>query len=198
MQHNISLSEYGYCLRPVQMEDAADILALRTDPALSRYIHEVSPRVEDQQTWLERYFDREGDFYFIIERIGDSYPHGTVGLYDVANGQAEWGRWLLKPGSLGAPASALMIYRVAFNVLSLERVYCRTVAQNLSVLSFHDSCGLVRAATLNAAFNLKSGPVDAVEHRLSRIQWPKTESRLELQSARVARLNDRRANTQRF
>ena len=56
MEHNISLACVRYRLRPVTLEDAAFIVALRNDPLLNRYLHEISPRVEDQVGWLEHYF----------------------------------------------------------------------------------------------------------------------------------------------
>ena len=37
---------------------------IATDPRLNRFLHEISPRVEDQVGWLERYFLRPDDYYF--------------------------------------------------------------------------------------------------------------------------------------
>ena len=54
--------------------------------ALNRYLHEISPRVEDQVAWLERYFARPDDYYFIVEDADSGEPHGTIGIYDVDKG----------------------------------------------------------------------------------------------------------------
>ena len=67
VQHSISLTCVRYRLRPVTLNDAPFIVALRMDPLLNRFVHEVSPLVEDQVVWLERYFLRPDDYYFVVE-----------------------------------------------------------------------------------------------------------------------------------
>ncbi len=191
MKHEISLADAAFSIRPVGIEDAAAIVTLRSDPAQARFVHSISPRVEDQISWLNEYFTRDGDFYFVVERARDHRFEGTIGIYDVADGRAEWGRWFLTPGSLAAPASALLIYTAAFEVLKLSEVYCRTVAENEAVVSFHDSCGLKRAGRLEKAFHLAEGPVDAIEHRLPMADWPSVSAVLASQADRVARLVNR-------
>ncbi len=51
MRHSISLECVRYRLRPVTLDDAPFIVELRKDPILSRYVHEISTRVEDQISW---------------------------------------------------------------------------------------------------------------------------------------------------
>lgn len=193
MQHDISLSGAGFTIRPVCMEDAADIITLRSDPAQARFVHAISSRVEDQVAWLTDYFTREGDYYFVVERSRDQRFEGTIGIYAAMEGRAEWGRWFLTPGSLAATASALLMYRAGFEVLELSELYCRTVAQNEAVVSFHDSCGLKRTGVLENAFHLSDGPVDAIEHRLPAAHWPDVSATLTAQAGRVARLVNRSA-----
>ena len=88
MEHSISLTCVRYRLRPVTLEDAAFIVELRSDPLLNRYLHEISPRVEDQVAWLERYFLRPDDYYFIVEDADSGKPQGTIGIYDVERAAA--------------------------------------------------------------------------------------------------------------
>ena len=83
MRHSISLTCVRYRLRPVTLEDAPFIVELRMDPLLNRYLHEISPRVEDQVAWIERYFERPEDYYFIIEDADSGEPHGAIGIYDI-------------------------------------------------------------------------------------------------------------------
>jgi RimJ/RimL family protein N-acetyltransferase len=149
--------------------------------------------VDDQVLWLERYFVRPGDWYWIVERRTDAAPEGTIGLYDLdrATGRALWGRWMLRPGSLAAPESALLLYRVAFEQIGLSEVYSLTVATNAAVLSFHDRSGLERAGTVSAAFRLGETWVDAVEHRLRRESWPSTRDVLDSRAAQAAELLER-------
>lgn len=192
MRHNLSVEGAAFRIRPVAEADAAAIIALRSDPLKNRFIHPVSPKIEDQLAWLDLYFSRAGDYYFAVETSTGGHFEGTVAIYDVADGKGEWGRWVLRPGSMAAPESALLIYRAAFEILGLDEVHCRTVALNESVLSFHDRCGLNRRALLRNAVHLADGPVDAVEHYLTAQQWPDTCNRLAPQAERIARLVSRR------
>ncbi len=146
----------GYHLRPVAMADAGFILELRSDPVLGRLLHTTSTRLVDQERWLQQYFDREGDYYFVIESRRGRVAQGVVGIYDVhaETRLAEWGRWILKAGSLAAVESAWLVYQCAFEMLQLDAVYCRTNAENTAVISFHDSCGIPRHQTLVDHFTI--------------------------------------------
>ncbi len=85
MEHSISVTCARYRLRPVTLGDAAFIVELRSDPQLNRYLHEISPRVEDQVAWLERYFARPDDYYFIVEDADSGERHGAIGIYEIEN-----------------------------------------------------------------------------------------------------------------
>lgn len=143
MRHDFTVEGAAFRLRPLSVGDAAFVVGLRTDEKLTRYLNPTSPDLADQIAWTERYFEREGDFNFIVERIGSGTPEGVVALYDEEPGvQAQWGRWVLRPGSLAAPESALMIYRFGIEIRGLPRIYCHTEAANLAVVQFHESSGL--------------------------------------------------------
>ena len=189
MRHDISLTCVRYRLRPVTLEDAAFIVELRNDPLLNRFLHEISPRVEDQAHWIERYFERPGDYYFIVEDCNRGIPQGAVGLYDVAAdlSGAEWGRWILKRGSMAAVESAWMIYEAAFARLSLASLSCRTVVDNGKVLSFHDNFGARRMAVLEGHFLLRGERRSAIEHCITADEWPELRARHYLTLSRVGR-----------
>lgn len=187
MRHGLTLEGPAFRLRPVAEADAAFIVGLRSDPTLSAWVNPTSPRVEDQMAWLARYFEREGDYYFVVERRSNATLEGLVSVYDVAAGQGEWGRWLLRPGSLAAVESAWLIYRCAFEQLGLEAVYCRTVAANERVVSFHDSCGIPERRLLPGHVELRGERFDSVEHRLTRSAWPTVDARLHTLAQLTAR-----------
>lgn len=190
MRHSICLEGPAWRIRPVRDEDAPFIVELRNDPALGRYLHGGAANTSQQLDWLARYYERAGDYYFVVERRDTQSPEGLIALYDLdtQTQRAEWGRWILKPQSLAAVESAWLIYRAAFEVLGLQGVYCRTVADNQAVVSFHDSCGLTDRERLTAQFQLGDETLDAIEHRLSREAWPAVGAQLE----RLATLTARR------
>lgn len=177
MRHSISLTCAHYRLRPVTSEDAAFIVALRSDPLLNRFVHEVSPRVEDQLAWLERYFERAGDYYFVVENARSLEPQGTVGLYNVESGCAEWGRWIVKQSSIAALESAWLICEVAFSKLELADLRSRTLSGNRTAISFHDSFGASRVASSREYVIVRGERQPVVEHRITASQWPAIRAR---------------------
>ena len=193
MRHTITIEGRAFRLRPVAVADAAFIVSLRNDPRLNQFVHPVSPRVEDQERWLARCFERLGDYYFIIERVKTGQPEGTVGLYDLDDSRrcAEWGRWVLRSRSMGALESAQLIYRVAFNVLGLDWVYCRTLVDNVKVVSFHETFGLETHERLPGQFVFNGVPRDAIEQRITRERWEKQRASVEAKMEALARILSR-------
>lgn len=179
MRHSISVTCVRHRLRPVTLEDAHFIVALRTNPLLNRFIHEISPRIEDQVAWLERYFLSPGDYYFIVEDADSAEPQGTIGLYNVSSESscAEWGRWILKRGSLAALESAWLICEAGFSKLGLATLCSRTLAENRKVVSFHESFGACRVAVLEKHFVVRGEPKSAIEHRITAAEWPMLRAR---------------------
>lgn len=188
MRHKIVMEGFAFRLRPISDEDAEFILQLRSDPELNTFLHSTPISLDYQLNWLARYYERSGDWYFILERRCDSKPEGLISLYDHNTQQrcAEWGRWILGRRSLAAVESAWLIYRCAFEQLNLRKVYCRTVADNKSVVSFHDSCGISDRILLSDHFNLNGRTLDAVEHRVDESAWKLMEPRLKILAQRIA------------
>jgi RimJ/RimL family protein N-acetyltransferase len=187
VRHDLRRDGVAFRLRPVRREDAAFIVDLRNDPALGRFLHKGAATVDGQERWLAAYFDRPGDYYFVVERIADAAPEGLVGIYDHAadTAQAEWGRWILRRDSAAAVECAMLVYECAFEAIGLARVYCRTLAENRKVVSFHDSCGLARSPQ-EVSLEVDGVPRAAVEHRLAREGYPDVVARLRRLAERQA------------
>jgi RimJ/RimL family protein N-acetyltransferase len=193
VRHDVHLRGHAYEIRPVELADAEFMLRLRTDPDLSLLIHPTSPRLEDQQAYLGRYLETAGDYYFIVARAATGRPEGMVAIYDVdpARGLAEWGRWIMRHDSMGAPESALLVYRTGFNLLGLNRLYCRTAAANRNVVAFHTSCGLETNTAVTLTHNFGGTVHDAVEQFMTREKWAVAERALDERARGVARLLNR-------
>lgn len=163
------------------------------------YLHDTSQKLDDQLDWFARYYERPGDYYFVVERQDSGASEGVISLYNIDPEAAcgEWGRWILRPGSLAAVESAWLIYRCAFEQLGLERVYCRTVADNKPVVSFHDSCGITDKRLLSGYFELGDKSADAVEHQITRQAWevigPQLENMAQQTATFVCIVSDRKA-----
>lgn len=129
-------------LRDATEADAAFIVALRTDPAKGAHLSATSASVEQQQAWLRRYAQREGEAYFVIT---DTQGHalGTVRLYDAQGPSFCWGSWIL---SAAAPASAaiesaLMVYAYALDHLGFTAAHFAVNTGNERVWAFHERFG---------------------------------------------------------
>jgi RimJ/RimL family protein N-acetyltransferase len=192
LRHDLHLPGYAFRLRPVRESDAPYIVDLRR--RAGAFLNRGAHSDDAQLQWLARYFERAGDYYFVVESSDGTRREGLVGVYDVSalNAEAEWGRWVLEPGSNAAVESALLVYRCAFERLRLERVRCRTHAANAAVVAFHDSCGLARAAG-EVMIEHNGERCAAVEHVLSRADWPRAGERLDNLARRFAATRARRA-----
>jgi RimJ/RimL family protein N-acetyltransferase len=188
LHHNLSVEGHAFRLRPVEIDDAAFILELRLDPRRNRYLHRGATSLREQQIWIELYFERAGDYYFVIENRSTRSPEGTVGIYslDQAARSAEWGRWIVRSGSLAALESACMVYTAAFDLLDLESVTCRTILENASAVAFHDSFGVSRTGILPRYFECDGRQLDAVEGRLTRARWNTLRENTLAKAARAA------------
>ena len=178
MRHSIHIVGERYRLRPIELSDAALIVELRGDPERTRFLHPILLTIPAQQAYLERYFESPGDYYFVIERREDAASEGLIALYniDAQTRAAEVGRWILRPGSPAAVETILLAYRVAFEILGVDEVYCRTLTENKRALSFQDSCGLQRRALLPGFVEWQGARQDGVEHVLTRARWPRCGS----------------------
>jgi len=169
MRHDLTLAGPAFRLRPIADADARLVLELRGNTKLNRYLHSTSERLDDQLAWFASYYERPGDYYFVVERQDSGAAEGVISVYDIDFHAScgEWGRWILTPGSLAAVESAWLIYRCAFEQLGLERAFCRTRVDNGPVVSFHDSCGITARRLLPGHFELGGKLVDAMEHEVT-------------------------------
>lgn len=132
--------------RNAAVDDAAFILALRTDSEKSRYLSAVSGELAEQVAWLERYAHMDNQAYFIIEYQGN--PIGTVRLYDPQSESFCWGSWILLSSrpSQAAMESALMVYAYAIDHLGFKAAHFEVRKGNERVWQFHERFGAVRTS----------------------------------------------------
>lgn len=130
--------------RDATVADADFILSIRTDTEKSRFLNSVSGKLEDQQSWLQRYALAEDQAYFIIEY--HDAPIGTVRLYDSVEESFCWGSWVLvrdRP-SHAAIESALMVYAYAIDHLRFLAAHFDVRKENERVWVFHERFGAQR------------------------------------------------------
>ena len=143
---------------------------------------------------MRGYFEREGDWYFVIERKSTGQIDGLIAIYDYdpQSKTAEWGRWIVREGASAAVESAVLIYRAAFELIGLDAVYCRTLAVNTPVVSFHDSMGAPRIRTIPSGVTIRGVVHDQVEHKVTKEQWLGISPKLTGMAERIGAMLDRR------
>lgn len=165
MKHDLRIEGIAYRLRPIRLDDAKLVVDVRLeDQERNQYIHAISEDLDVQKKWLESYFEREGDYYFVVENMLTGESEGLVGIYDLADGKAEWGRWVVKKGSLASAESLDLLFRLAFDTLGLTELYCRTICDNERVVSLHDSLPQLRRGLLENHSEINGVTYDVVEH----------------------------------
>jgi hypothetical protein len=108
LDNNFTLERYGLHVRFVEESDAEFIIKLRTDPNLSKYIHETNPDIELQRTWIRNYKTRQHkgeDFYFMFEKpLGTRL--GVCRIYDIKEDSYTIGSWVF---STQAPVGSAIL-----------------------------------------------------------------------------------------
>jgi RimJ/RimL family protein N-acetyltransferase len=154
---------------------------------VARFLHRIPGDVPSQRAWEEAAMARDDDLPMVIYRLATGAPEGSIGIYriDRALRTAEWGRWALMRGSPAAVESVLLVFRLAFDLLGLRSLSCRTLMANSRTVDFHDGLGLERE-------DMGMLEIDGVEeayiqHRIVSDAWPATRDRLRALAAGVAR-----------
>lgn len=191
MKHSYKLQGFGYGLRPAEVEDAEFIVSLRTsNDERNRFVHAFTIGIEEEKKWLEHYYSVEGDYLFIIYNVVTGEDEGLIAIYHQDGKKAEWGRWSTLEGSLAATESVLLLYRIAFEQMRLDELYCLTNMDNKAVVSFHDSSGELFRRVVPNLYHLDGKNQDAAEHYSNPVHFvSELKPRLEKLSIRIMKKN---------
>jgi len=141
MQHDIQIEGFGVRLRPVRMEDAPFIVWLRNLEHARGRVGDSASTQQSQETWLQAYFQRAGDYYFIVETPG-GIPVGTLAIG--------------KAGAINAALLASAILGAKHRTIR-ESLRAFRIAQTKKVLSQPDPAAAARKAlhTVHAQLSRK-------------------------------------------
>lgn len=149
--------------RLVEISDAEFINSLRVDEKYNKHLSQVTGSVKDQKEWIKKYKEKERlgtEYYFIIEKLADQTPIGTVRLYDFLNGRESfsWGSWILNENKtrFSAVESAMLVYELAFNTLKFTNCHFEVRKENRGVIKFHKKMGakIIQENAIEYFFNL--------------------------------------------
>lgn len=170
MRHSFEVEGFGVRLRPVRLEDAAFIVWLRGLDHTRGKLGDSAIDVASQEAWLKAYFDREGDYYFIVETPGGT-PVGTHGLYNASAGSAEAGRSIIRPEVPAAVPTSLVTFDLAFGPMGFSELRGTSVASNVKVHSYVKKFGFRQVRTESEGRVIGGQPVDIVHFALTATEW---------------------------
>jgi RimJ/RimL family protein N-acetyltransferase len=188
LQHNITLEKYGARIRPARLEDAAFLVRLRNSPHALGKLGETSQDVSVQEVWLKKYFQRENDYYFIVERIRDDRSVGACSFYNIQDGVAEWGRWVIEPRVPAASISMWLSFHAAFDLLGLKTLRFLVAEDNIRTLSIFKRIDAARIGIDPTPRVIRSRSVRLEELRIRRAEWPRVSAQLEARASRDEKL----------
>lgn len=115
-----------------------DIVALRNDPAVNRFIHHELLSQEEHEKWLMREAERRNSLNFVA--LVNGCFSGTASLYDIEPlGKCQYGRVVMPNDGrrIFAVAVEFLCLSFAFEVLQVQEAYCRVIRENQDVHRFH-------------------------------------------------------------
>jgi RimJ/RimL family protein N-acetyltransferase len=177
VNHTYQIEGFGVRLRPVKKEDAAFIVWLRNLEHAKGRVGDSAKDVAAQEAWLESYFEREGDYYFLIETSGGK-PVGAYSIYNVIGKSAESGRWVIQPEVPAAIPSAMLAFELAFVKMRMQELRARTVSTNQPVLSLNRKFGFREERVERGAQVIGGKSIDMVHFLLKAEEWAKFRSKL--------------------
>jgi RimJ/RimL family protein N-acetyltransferase len=176
MRHQLQADGFCIKLRPVRMDDAAFIVWLRNLDHTKGKIGDSAKDVTSQLEWLSKYFEREGDYYFIVETPG-GIPIGTHGLYDVSGTSAEAGRFVMRPEVPAAVATSVLTFDLAFGSMNLTELRTSSVSTNRSLHSYIQKMGFRQVRVESAAQTIGGQPVDILHFVMTAGDWSRRRER---------------------
>ena len=177
MHHNLFAEGFGVRLRPVILEDAAFIVWLRNLDHAKGKVGDSAVTEEAQRDWLLNYFQRPGDYYFVIETSAGR-PVGAYGIYDQTGDSAESGRWVIRSDVPAAIPSAIHAFDLAFNSLKLRELRTKTVSTNQQVLSLNVKFGFHQTHVESNSQVIGGRMVDQIHYVLDASTWPSLRPKL--------------------
>jgi RimJ/RimL family protein N-acetyltransferase len=170
MRHSLTTQGYGVRLRPVRLDDARFIVWLRNLDHVKGRVGDSATNVAGQERWLNSYFEREGDYYFIVETFNET-PLGTNSVYNLQETCAEYGRLAIRPGVKAGTIASLLLYDFFFGHMGITQLQSMCVASNLAIHAFLRKHGFRQAKVECASQVIGGEAVDMIQFVLTAEDW---------------------------
>lgn len=144
---------YGLSLSLVEISDAHDIVALRSNPELTKYMVTLGQDVAKQKEWIREYKKREQrgeDYYFSYRRNNDLVGFARISHVDFLSKKCCLSSWIKNPHIRGGGAQMLLSrLDIAFEYLKLNNVYASIHQTNSNAMKYWQcfNCNIERKSS---------------------------------------------------
>lgn len=172
------------------------IVALRNNSEVNRFIHHDHLTPEAHERWLSAQMQR-GDSLDFVVLVHGAFA-GTASLYNIVPGQrCEYGRLVMCPDErrMYVIAVEFLCLSLAFEVLRVRELYCTVVKENASVLNFHLRNGWKLDERFDQMVRVNGSEVLSTGLSISAADWP---SARESVAPILKRLHGRKSDARHF
>jgi RimJ/RimL family protein N-acetyltransferase len=149
-----------------------DIVALRNDPSVNRFIHHERLTCEDHEKWLMREAERRDSLNFVA--LVNGRFSGTASLYDIEPlGKCQYGRVVMPNDGrrIFAVAVEFLCLSFAFEVIEVQEVYCRVIRENQDVYRFHLRNGWQPDSRYDGQLRIGTEEFSELGMKMSVVDW---------------------------
>lgn len=166
-------------LRASERADVPRVVSWFNDKAMTQFITARAPMsIAEEERWFDGMLERQGKdaWFFLICRLGDDQPIGTIGLFDVdlTNGSAGLGISIGDPSDtgqgLGTDALESLV-DFGFGRLRLERMWLHVYDFNERAIRSYEKAGFAREGVARHGAYRDGRFVDVVAMAILRDEW---------------------------
>lgn len=158
-QHVAPFGDGTVVLRLMEERDLETILAWRNRDDARIWFKDCSKIAFDAHlAWFRSYLQKEDDFFFLIEANGE--PVGQCGVYDINNGSAEIGRFLVAPEMAGKGyigRSCAEIIRFSTGSLNLSYLFLEVMEENAKAIRVYTRQGFAEESRKDGLIRMGLG-----------------------------------------
>jgi RimJ/RimL family protein N-acetyltransferase len=149
-----------------------DLVALRNDEDLNRYIHHEPLTAAGHDRWLRQQLERRDALNFAV--LVDGEFAGAASLYGITRDSAEYGRLIMNRGSVRSYSAAvsLLAHSFGFEIIALRSIYCRILEGNERTQRYALKVGYRRDATYDQKVTFDGEETLLLGFSQSSEDWP--------------------------
>jgi RimJ/RimL family protein N-acetyltransferase len=180
---------YGTDLCCLVMADSTysqDLVALRNDPSVGRFLNKVNLTLEEHERWISSRYETRNVLDFVV--LIEGKFAGNISLSDTAIAQqCELGRFIMPADGrrIFSLAVEFLAMSFAFEVLRLAVLYCAVVEENEATWRFHLENGWILFPPFDRDHVVNGRSVHLLGMRITRLEWKSAFDRMQ---PRVKRL----------